>query len=71
VLTADIAIGEFATSAGGGIVRTARNISALMLGALVVFVGIVTGGIAGPAAGDIAHTAREVNALTISRYVGT
>jgi hypothetical protein len=41
-----------------------------MLDALVVFVGIATGGIVGLATGDIAGTASEVNALTISRYVG-
>jgi hypothetical protein len=41
-----------------------------MLDALVVVVGIATGGIAGLAAVDFAGTASEVSALTISRYVG-
>jgi hypothetical protein len=71
VLTTDFAIGEFATSAGGGIVRTASCLNALMLDALLVFVSIATGGNVGSATGDIARTASEANALTICCYVGT
>jgi hypothetical protein len=42
VLTADIVIGNFATSAGGGIVPTASKLNALMLDTLAVFVGSVS-----------------------------
>ena len=54
VLTADFAIGVIAISAGGGNVRAAINLNALMLDALVVIVGIATSGIVGFATGDIA-----------------